>query len=295
VFAPARRRIQAASVPAKQFVRRLHHLAVDQAIVGAAKATFALALLSTTTPAAPVVVGLLAFAVYNGNSLTDGREDAVNRPAKAEFVTRLRRPILVGATTAAVAAVLLATLAGGVHAGLVAIFSLAAAVAYSFAPVPALGLRRVKEVFVLNSTVVALAWAVPVAFLPVVMGGTVKLNAAIAICGFMFLRTFISVEVFNLRDVAGDRASDVATMPVVLGPARMKGGLLLLEVLSVLLIASALAAGMIPAGPALVTVPTIAFSIVLTATIGDGRDPRARCVAKDAEYLVLGAIGLIAL
>jgi 4-hydroxybenzoate polyprenyltransferase len=84
-------------------------------------------------------------------------------------------------------------------------------------------------------------------------------------------------------------------MPVVLGPARMKGGLLLLEVLSVLLITSALAAGMIPAGPALVTVPTIAFSMVLTATIGDGRDPRARWVAKDAEYLVLGAIGLIAL
>lgn len=291
----ARRRISTASWPAHHYWRVARHLSAVQTAVAAAKATFAMAVLSVSHVVVPVVAALMAFAVYTANDLTDGDEDAVNQPAKARFVARWRAEIAVASTLAGVTAIALATLHGGPLAGAVVLAPAVCGVVYSVPLLPFERPRRVKDVLVANTALVAAAWAVPLAALPAILGDGVPLGPTIAVGGYLFVRTFVSVEVFNARDVAGDRASGVATLPVVVGLARTRHVLLALDLASLAVIAWAVATLSLPLAPALVAVPVTVYSINLTRSLGETTDWTALCLAKDGEYVLLGGLGLLAL
>lgn len=266
------------------------HLSVVQSAVAAAKVVFAMWLLSIPTLVAPIAVGLVTFAVYNANNLTDLDEDAVNSPRCAAFVERHSRAIAGVCAIAAVLALALAWIAGGFLAVAVVLVPVVTGVLYS---VPIAG-RRLKDVFALNTVLVAGAWAVTVTYLPVaVVDGAVSSIHTIPVCAILFLRTVVSVEVFNVRDVAGDRASGVSTLPATLGLQATKHSLVFLDG-----VALAIAVGAADVLPPLVLValfPVTLFSMVLTAVLERSRNLRLFCLAKDGEYLTLGAFALLVL
>jgi 4-hydroxybenzoate polyprenyltransferase len=268
-----------------------HRLSVVQGIVAAAKTVFVMALLGITAPAAPIAVALVSFGVYAANDLADADEDAINCPGRASLVSR--RPLAIGllAAAAVLAAAVLALLAGGPVALGVTSVPVLAALLYSV-PVP--GHRRLKDVFAVNTLLVSTAWAVTVTGLPVALAGAPVDGWTIAVCLLLCLRSVVSVELFNVRDVAGDTAAGVRTLPVVLGVARTRQVLAGVDVLSVaVLLAVGLwsAAGVV----ALAAVPVVCGSFGLLWAVGRSDRIEPLCLAKDVEYLLLGTVGLLAL
>lgn len=266
-----------------------------QTAVAAAKVTFAMALFATEALLAPLAVALIAFTVYNANDLSDRDEDAINRPAMADFADRHAGAIAVVAGVAGLAAIVLATASAGPVGGALVLVPVVAGAIYSLPLVPVGGHDRIKEVYVLNSAVVAAAWAITVAGLPAVVSGDVSPAAALVVCVYFFLRTFVSVEVFNVRDVAGDRASGVETLPVRLGLAETRTVLFGLDLVSLGVLATAGSLVGLSQTAILAAVPVTALSIGLTAFVGRCPDRDLLCLAKDAEYLVLGVAGLCAM
>jgi len=274
-------------------VQFANHLSIVQTVVAAAKVVFAMALLSIGGVVAPAVGALMAFAVYNANNLADVDEDAVNKPECAAVTVRWQREIALGSGIAALGAIGLAAVHGGpVAVGVVFVPVLACGL-YSLPIVPGDRADRLKDVFALNTALVAAAWAIPLTYLPVAMAGDVTFAHTIPVCALLFLRTFISVEVFNVRDVAGDRASGVATLPASLGVPATKHVLLFLDVAALAIVLGA--AEMLPTLAVLALLPLTAVSMTLTTLLDRVRNVELVCLAKDCEYLALGALAVLAL
>jgi len=270
-------------------VRWAQQFRLVQGTVAAAKTAFASVLLGVTTPLPAVVVGLISFAVYTANDLADREEDAINNPDHASFVTS--HPAVVAALAVGTFALgtAIAWWGGGPVALTVACVPLGASLLYSL-PVT-LGGRRLKDVFAVNTALVALAWAVTVTGVPLAFAGQALDPVAIAVCLFLYLRTFISVEVFNVRDVAGDGATGVDTLPVVLGVPRTRQLLALFEGCSLALLVSLMTVPAV-ALVALGTLPVLGYSLGLTWFLGETGRMDAFCLAKDGEYLLLGLTAL---
>lgn len=267
-----------------------NHLSVVQSAVAAAKVVFAMWLLSLPTTIAPIAVGLVTFAVYNANNLTDLDEDAVNSPRCAAFVERHSAALAVICAVAATLALALAAIAGGPLAVAVVLVPVVTGVVYS---VPIAG-RRLKDVFAVNTILVAGAWAVTVTYLPVAVSDVaVPLVHTIPVLAILFLRTVISVEVFNVRDVAGDRASGVSTLPATLGMDATKHVLIFVDG-----VALAIAVGAVDVLPPLALVaifPVTLVSMALSAVLDRSRGRRLFPLAKDGEYVALGVFALLVL
>lgn len=278
-----------------RYVQVCRNLSAVQTLVGAAKTTYAMALLSAPSKLAPVVGALLAFAVYNANNLSDVDEDSLNQPGKARFVAQHQRTIAVVTGAATLLAFALAAGAGGLPAAVVVAVPVTTGVVYSTRWVPGPGPDRLKDVYVANTGVVAAAWAIFTAFLPVTLTGDVSVSATLAVAVYLFFRTFISVEVFNGRDVVGDRATGVATLPVELGVAGTQRALLVLEATSLAFLALAALVTTVSATAALAAIPVTGLSLVVILAMTRLPAWSAICLAKDAEYLVLGVAGLTVL
>lgn len=262
---------------------------VLQGIVGAAKTLFAMGLLGFVTPMAAVAVGLVSFGVYIGNDIADIEEDEINCPDGSAVL--VAGPGVVTALTLATIGlgVGLAAWKGGLPASLGALVLLGVTLPYSLSVTPA-G-RRMKDVFVWNSVLMAAGWAVTATAVPLVIADRAVDIVAIAVCLFLFLRTFASVEVFNVRDIEGDAATGVNTLPVVLGVDWTRRLVAVVDLASIVLLV-ALATGPAVTTSALMALPIVGVSLVITLFIGRTDRVDALCLAKDVEYLLLGAVAL---
>ncbi|MDS0282563.1 UbiA family prenyltransferase [Haloarcula onubensis] len=271
-------------------VRWTQEFSLVQGVVAAAKTTFAMALLGVETALPAVVVGLVSFAVYTANDLADLEEDAINNPEHSSFVAD--HPVVVAALAVGTFALgaALAWWGGGTVAAAVACVPLAASLLYSLPVTP--GGRRLKDVLGANTTLVALAWAVTVTGVPLAVAGAPVGPVAVAVCLFVYLRTFISVEVFNVRDVTGDAATGVDTIPVVLGVPRTRQLLALFEGCSLALVVALMTVPSV-ALVALSALPVLGYSLGLTWFLGETGRMKAFCLAKDGEYLLLGLAALV--
>lgn len=253
-----------------------------------------MALLSIPSAAAPTIGALVTFAIYNTNDLADVDEDAVNRPERASFVVERYREIAVLATAAGVAGLTIAWVAGGWIAVGVAAFPLATGVLYSVPCVPLVS-RRLKDVLGVNTVLVATSWAVPTTFVPVAVAGGVSLASALPVLALLLLLTAASVETFNVRDVAGDRAAGVATLPVAFGVARTRWILLATYGATAALLVATWP--LLDRPPALLAglLALLAVSMTTTALLGTDADEELVCLAKDCEYLAMAGLALVAI
>lgn len=267
--------------------------------IGTVGEVYAASALAGVAPNIALLVGFLAtVGTYNLDKVTDREADAVTYAGRAAFVSARPRLFAAVSALAVVAAVGLALSAGGLAGLGLTVFPAAVTAAYSLPVVPGPWFDRLKDVLVVNTAFVALAWAVPVAFVPVAAAATGRpgLAGATVAAAWFFLRAAISVEVHNVRDVDGDRAAGVDTLPTALGVPATQRVLLSLDALSLALLVAAAAAGVVPAWAPVALLPAVALSVWVTSSLtASPRRIERLCTLRDAEGYLMAAGVAVAL
>ncbi|QOS10771.1 UbiA family prenyltransferase [Haloferax gibbonsii] len=259
---------------------------------------FVASALAGIAPNAALVVGfLITVGVYNFDKLADLDADAENYAERTAFVASHPRVYAACSVVAVAVAIWLAVRHGGVYALGLTLFPGVVAAFYSVPLVPLSSVDRLKDVFLVNTATVSLAWAVPVAFIPLAVAATAPeyaagaAGAAVAALWFFF-RSAISVEVHNVRDVTGDARNGVETLPTVVGVRRTQLGLYGLELVSLGLVWAASWVGVVPAWAPVALLPSVAYSTWIThALTGSSRSVERLCTLRDGEG-VLMAVGV---
>jgi 4-hydroxybenzoate polyprenyltransferase len=258
------------------------------ALVAVTEVVIATVLLSLPLTLAPAVVGLVTFAVYATDRLADADTDAVSNPRQAAFVRRHGDVLYLLASASYALAVTLSLLGGPVAFGITLLPGVFW-VLYASDWVPNVGLhiRRLKQVFVVNSAVVALAWAVTLTFLPLAFADAPLSPAVGVVFLYFLLRSFVDTEIPNVRDVDADRLTDVATVPVVLGVRRTRHVLYGVDLGTLALVALAAAAGLLSVGLAAALGVGLVYSLGLVAAVGRVDDEELLSKLPECEYLLV--------
>jgi 4-hydroxybenzoate polyprenyltransferase len=157
------------------------------------------------------------------NRKTDEKEDEINHHDRYQFTKRYEGLLANSALAAYVLALLIAG-TYGIAAVCVTAFPLVAGVLYSVPLLPRriFRYRRLKEYLGIKNLIVAIAWAVLPTLLPISSAGTNPTAVTLAVGAFFFSLAFINSVIFDMRDIEGDTASGVMTIPVRLGVRRTK-------------------------------------------------------------------------
>ncbi len=153
---------------------------------------------------------LATFSVYNMNRATDRREDSINRPQAAS------RNILLFLVPSMIASALCLLLSAsvGAQALTVVVASFAASILYSFKLSPSI--PRLKEILGLKSVLVAFSWGFTGALLPA-SGQAVDASKIVLAFTYIFIQILVNTILCDVRDMDGDMASGVNTLPISLG------------------------------------------------------------------------------
>ena len=157
-----------------------------------------------------LIAFLATFSVYNMNRATDGAEDSINRPQAAS-----RSPLLfLVPSMIASALCLLLSASVGAQALTVIITSFTSSILYSFKLSPST--PRLKEILGLKSVLVAFSWGFTGALLPASFQAVDAVKIVLAFT-YIFIQILVNTILCDVRDMDGDRASGVNTLPLALG------------------------------------------------------------------------------
>lgn len=290
------------------------------ALVAAVEALVATVLLGVPVTAAPAVVALVAFAVYGIDHVADADADAASTPDRALVARRYGDQLMIAAALAYGLAVALAV-TGGPRTLALTLLPGAFWVAYASDWLPDLGrtvgavlanatpdgrgivgragaattdggrpgpVPRLKDVLVLNSALVAAAWAIALTFLPIAFAGAAPGPVVPAVFAYFLLRSFVDAELPNVRDVDADAAVGVATLPVVLGVERTRRALYGVDLLAVGTVGAAAVADLLAWPLAGALGVGIVASVCVTALAGRIENESVLGVAPDCSYLLVG-------
>ena len=157
-----------------------------------------------------LIAFLATFSVYNMNRATDRSEDSINMPHTAS------RNILFFLVPSLIASVLCLLLSASVGAQALTVISasFAASILYSFKLSPSI--PRLKEILGLKSVLVAFSWGLTGALLPASGQAVDALKIALAFT-YIFVQILVNTILCDVRDIEGDVASGVNTLPISLG------------------------------------------------------------------------------
>jgi 4-hydroxybenzoate polyprenyltransferase len=203
-------------------------------------------ILSLPLSPAPLVGALVTFAIYANDRIVDTESDSVSNPDRTAFVQRYQSELYVLAAVAYGLGVAVAALGGALAFGLTVLPGLLwVAYAVEWIQVNTVQVTRLKEIPVLNSALVAIAWAVPVVVLPVAFAdATLTPTAGLLVLYFGFA-TLVNTEIANIRDVESDRASGVATMPTIVGVERTRTTLYTLSLGTLVVLCGGVVSGIV--------------------------------------------------
>lgn len=258
------------------------------AAIAMTQVAIAMLLLSIPPNPAPVVVGLVTFAVYSNDHIADMDVDEISNPRQAAFVRRHRNVLYTLAAVAYGLALALAAL-GGPMALAITLLPGGFWILYASDWVPDVGLhfRRLKELLIVNSAVVALAWAASLTFLPLAFAGADFSPAAALVFGYFLLGTFGNTEIPNARDMAADRAAGVRTMPTEFGVERTRRILYVLDLVMIGALAYAVRSDVIAPVLAGALILGLAYSLVTTSLLGRVEQEGLLTIAAESEYLLV--------
>lgn len=247
----------------------------------------AMILLGVALNPAPFVVGLVMFSVYTNDRIADAETDAISDPEKAAFVRRyehLLEPLADGAYGLAV----MIAIAGGPLALFLTFFPGVFWIFYASGWLDGFGatLSRLKSVLILNSTIVALAWAIVLTFLPVAFASEPLSLGVLFVFAYFFLRVFVFVELSNIPDIEGDRQIGVSTIPVAFGIEGTRHALYVLNGLTAVVVLSATAIGFVTVSVTGVLLLGILYSLAVTALVGRWENISALIQVAEGEYLL---------
>lgn len=261
------------------------------AVIAAVELAIVMMLLGIQSNPAPVVVAFVTFSVYAYDRLVDVETDEISNPRQAAFIRRHRNILYLMASVCYGLAVALSVL-GGPFALVITLLPGMFGVLYASDWMPNVGVRfaRFKDILVVNTAVVAFAWAVTLTFLPLAFAGESFTPATGIVFCYFFLRSFVDTELPNVGDVESDRASDVSTLPLTLGIRGTRYALYGVDLASLGLVVYALDAGVLPLSAAAALGVGIVYSLSLVSRIGRTNDYELLSLASECEYLLVGVV-----
>jgi 4-hydroxybenzoate polyprenyltransferase len=153
--------------------------------------------------------------------------------------------------------------------------------------------KRLKEVPVVSSALVAVAWSLPVVMLPVAFADAPLGPVAGVLFCYFALGTFVNTELANVSDVESDVAAGVTTLPTSLGVDGTRAVLFGVATLSALVVGAALAAGHLSMAAALALGLGLAALAAVLACLGRaGRDWLLSVAAECSRLPALAALVL---
>ncbi|MHC1576281.1 MAG: UbiA family prenyltransferase [Methanosarcinaceae archaeon] len=168
------------------------------------------------------VMFLVTYSVYNIDRKADEEEDSINHSQRYAFTKRYEKFLFSSSVIAYVTALGISA-SFGLGAVLIASIPLVSGLLYSFTWLPrSFKYRRLKEVPSGKNLVIALAWSLTPALLPLQFYGSSADMLSFITILFFFTLVFINSAVFDMRDIEGDRISGIVTIPVLLGAQRTK-------------------------------------------------------------------------
>lgn len=191
-----------------------------------------------------LVVFLITMSSYNINRFMEqAEEDTVNHPRRSAFFSNNQSFFAFNVLLILAVMVLAFFYKGFNGLFIVAIFPLSV-LAYSAKWIPH-KYSRVKEIPVMKNLFPTTIWALAPILCVVWLSAPVG-PSLLASFVFVFLRLLIGVIAFDVRDVRGDRAYRINTLPVLLGIEDTKIFLLLLNTLSGLFLFVSVSEGWLP-------------------------------------------------
>ncbi|WP_436935234.1 UbiA family prenyltransferase [Halovenus marina] len=262
--------------------RTLEYSSAYLALIAAAKVLIVMYILSLPLSPAPLVGALVTFAIYANDRIVDTESDSVSNPDRTAFVQRYQSELYVLAAVAYGLGVAVAALGGALAFGLTVLPGLLwVAYAVEWIQVNTVQVTRLKEIPVINSVLVAIAWAVPVVVLPVAFAdATLTPTAGLLVLYFSFA-TFVNTEIANIRDVESDRASGVATMPTIVGVERTRVVLSALSLGTLVVLCGGVASGIVTVLSAAVLSTGVVCLVVILSLVE--RISNERLLALGAE------------
>lgn len=263
------------------------------AVIAMLQVWVVMVLLGLDLSLAPVITGLIVFAVYAVDRISDADSDDISNPKQAAFSRKHGRLLYVLAAIAYGVATALSVFGGPLALGLTLLPGMVWIV-YATDWIPGLdpSLSRLKDVFLLNSILVAGVWAFFLTFLPLAFAGRSFGVAAFFIFVYFFLGIFVNVEIPNVRDIDADRAVGVSTLPVVIGEKHTRAVLAGLDV--GVFLSLAYATFIWELIPVVLFIPLaigLVYSLSVTSLIGSHDRHDLLTIAAECEYVFV-AVGI---
>lgn len=168
----------------------------------------------------------LVFSVYGINKLTDLKEDEINNPERVKYIKKVVGIFKYSILLSFILAIILSALTS-FWAIFVVMFPIFSGVLYSIRVSPRY--PRLKDITGVKNLIIALTWANGTTFLPYLTLTHVDGLKVALIYYFFFMKSIINTMLFDLRDIEGDRANGIKTVPVKLGFEKSKALLLALN------------------------------------------------------------------
>ena len=240
-----------------------------------------------------MVMFLIVFSVYNLNRKTDEVEDALNHERRFRITKKFERHLFIAALGAYLTALTIAAFYG-IVAFCVVMIPLISGIFYSVPILPKwCGYRRLKEIPVMKNLVVSTSWALAFSLVPVYLGASAPGAASMVVFLFIFCWTFVASVLPDIRDRSGDSASGVATIPVLVGVARSRSILTIINISAGAIILT-IGSSVIPMVATGVIVISVVYSQFCIIFIDRTTKNDLLCdVISDGQFLTIGGLCLL--
>jgi 4-hydroxybenzoate polyprenyltransferase len=239
------------------------------------------------------VLFMVVFSVYNLNRKTDEAEDAINHANRFSFTRKFEKPLIFAAIMAYGSAVVITFLISPV-ASVVTMIPLISGILYSLPLLPRGCVhRRLKEIPVMKNLIVSFAWGISFALIPALISGEAAGPATLIVFAFIFCWTFIGSVLPDIRDRAGDAATGVTTIPVLIG---VKNSRIVLTVFCLVSGGLIIAAGLqfLKAAALAVIISSLVYSQGCIILIEKTSYNDLLCdMISDGQFLLIGGIAVL--
>jgi 4-hydroxybenzoate polyprenyltransferase len=240
-----------------------------------------------------LVCFLVSMFVYSFNRFTDIKEDMINNPERVKFFKKFKYYFFISSLISFLL-VTFTTLLHSFLTFLVSVLPIVLVILYSkpWLPNKISFYSRLKEIFFIKNLVVSTGWSL-IPFFVAVYTNSFHIGIFF-ISIFVFLRIFIGVIIFDVRDMKGDKIHNIFSIPLKLGLAKTKSIVHVLNLLSVIILFLGILYGLNMISTILVGLFAFFMGLLYIYVIGKDIDIKFFCnVIVDGEYVMLGAIPFI--
>lgn len=209
-----------------KFVSFLISTSLFLAISGSFKIIFSGLLFNMFSFNIILITFLTIFSTYGLNKLTDINEDTINNPERANIIKKGGVVFKFSVAISFMLSLILGFLENVMTLPVI-LFPLFLGLLYSVKLNS--NLPRLKDITGVKNITVALSWSVGTTFLPVIFLSEKRIISVILIFYLFFIKSCINSIIFDIRDIKGDRESNIRTIPVLLGKDKTKRLLLILN------------------------------------------------------------------